>query len=136
MTVREYLRQYEKAKRRVRRLEAHYHELEEIAGAVKSPMDQDGQPKSFTITKPTEEKAVRLAEALTELEAAREEAEAILVGMYHVLDKIGGVYGDILIDRYISLMRWEDIADTVHYSLRQTHRLHQKALNMLREMIE
>ena len=136
MTVREYLRQYEKAKRRVRRLEAHYHELEEIAGAVKSPMDQDGQPKSFTITKPTEEKAVRLAEALTELEAAREEAEAVLVGMYHVLDKIGGVYGDILIDRYISLMRWEDIADTVHYSLRQTHRLHQKALNMLREMIE
>lgn len=136
MTVREYLRQYEKAKRRVRRLEAHYHELEEIAGAVKSPMDQDGQPKSFTITKPTEEKAIRLAEALTELEAAREEAEAVLVGMYHVLDKIGGVYGDILIDRYISLMRWEDIADTVHYSLRQTHRLHQKALNMLREMIE
>ena len=136
MTVREYLRQYEKAKRRVRRLEAHYHELEEIAGAVKSPMDQDGQPKSFTITKPTEEKAVRLAEALTELEAAREEAEAVLVGMYHVLDKIGGVYGDILIDRYISLMRWEDIADTVHYSLRQTHRLHQKAMNMLREMIE
>lgn len=136
MTVREYLRQYEKAKRRVRRLEAHYHELEEMAGAVKSPMDQDGQPKSFTITKPTEEKAVRLAEALTELEAAREEAEAVLVGMYHVLDKIGGVYGDILIDRYISLMRWEDIADTVHYSLRQTHRLHQKALNMLRELIE
>ena len=136
MTVREYLRQYEKAKRRVRRLEAHYHELEEIAGAVKSPMDQDGQPKGFTITRPTEEKAIRLAEALTELEAAREEAEAVLVGMYHVLDKIGGVYGDILIDRYISLMRWEDIADTVHYSLRQTHRLHQKALNMLREMIE
>lgn len=130
------MRQYEKAKRRVRRLEANYHELEEIAGAVKSPMDQDGQPKSFTITKPTEDKAIRLAEALTELEAAREEAEAILIGMYHVLDKIDGVYGDILIDRYISLMRWEDIADSIHYSLRQTHRLHQKAMEMLREILD
>lgn len=130
------MRQYEKAKRRVRRLEANYHELEEIAGAVKSPMDQDGQPKSFTITKPTEDKAIRLAEALTELEAAREEAEAILIGMYHTLDKVGGVYGDILISRYISLMRWEDIADSIHYSLRQTHRLHQKAMEMLRDLIE
>lgn len=130
------MRQYEKAKRRVRRLEANYHELEEIAGAVKSPMDQDGQPKCFTITKPTEDKAIRLAEALTELEAAREEAETVLIGMYHTLDKVGGVYGGILISRYISLMRWEDIADSIHYSLRQTHRLHQKALNILREILD
>ena len=130
------MRQYEKAKRRVRRLEANYHELEEIAGAVKSPMDQARPPMSFTITKPTEVKAIRLAEALTELEAAREEAEEVLIGMYHTLDKVGGVYGDILISRYISLMRWEDIADSIHYSLRQTHRLHQKALNILREILD
>lgn len=42
----------------------------------------------------------------------------------------------ILTMRYIDCRKWETIADTVIYSAQNTHRIHNKAISILSEIIE
>ena len=133
MNIKEYLKQYERAGNRVRRLETRYKELNEIAGCVRSPMDQDGQPRARNITKPTEEKAVMMADVFREMEIARAEALQLQVEIYTILVRVPDVYGDLLIERYIHCKPWEDVADHIGYSLRWTYELHRRALEMLKK---
>ena len=62
MTAKEFLRQYEYADRKVRRLETEYHDELIMVDAIRSASDNDGMPHGSGISKPTEEKALRIAD--------------------------------------------------------------------------
>jgi len=53
-----------------------------------------------------------------------------------ITDKIEGLENedekDVLLYRYIKLMKWEDICAEMNYSWRQTHYIHSRALNNFR----
>lgn len=137
MDVREYLRQYDIAAHRVRRLEAKYKELCILAGAVRSPMDTDGQPSAPQVVgNPTEEKAIKMADLLTDLQRAKEEALGIQIGIILTLDKVPGVYGDVLYERYVELKHWEQVAEAIGYSISRTFEIHREALEKLRKILE
>ena len=136
MTAKEFLRQYEYADRRVRRLEAEYHDELLMVDAIRSASDNDGMPHGSGISKPTEEKALRLADKHLRLIDARLDAIAKRQQVYDLIDGIDGVEGDLLFERYIKLRKWEEICILLHYSWKGVHKVHRRALNIVEEIIK
>lgn len=136
MTAKEYLRQYEYAAKRVKRLEEEYNTEREQIDAVRSVSDNDGMPHGNGISKPTEEKAIRLSDKLQRLADARLEAVAIKQEVFDFVNSIDGIEGEVLFQRYIELRSWEEICVIISYSWAQTHRYHLKALDIVARRLE
>lgn len=128
MTAKEYLRQYEYADRKVRRLEMEYHDELIMVDAIRSASDNDGMPHGTGISKPTEEKALRIADKHLRLIEARTEAIAKRQEVFDLIDSIDGIEGDLLYERYIKLRKWEEICILLHYSWQGVHLVHRRAL--------
>lgn len=131
MTAKEYLKQYEYADRRVRRLEAEYRAEQMMIDAIRSASDNDGMPHSQSISRPTEDKAIRLADSLMKLADARIEAVAKRREVYDLIDSIDGIEGDVLYQRYVNLKKWEEICVELHYSWQGIHKVHKRALDIV-----
>lgn len=111
MTSKEFLKQYEYAARRVRRLETEYEEERIMIDAIRSVSDNDGMPHGTNISKPTEERAIRLADKLRDLVDARLDAIEARQRVFDVIDQIDGIEATVLYDRYILCMTWEKVAE-------------------------
>lgn len=135
MTAKEFLRQYEYADKRVHRLEIELEEERIMIDAVRSLSDNDGLPHGTNITRPTEERAVRLADKSLELIQARLDAVEVRQKVFNIIDQIDGDPGEVLFQRYILLKRWEEVCLAVHKSWRSTHRSHAAGLDMVSALI-
>lgn len=131
MTAKEYLRQYEKAHKRAMRCREEYENESVSIDAIKSLSNVDGMPHGSGISKPTEEKAIRLADKRLRLIDAELEALRVKQEVFDMVNGIEGDIGDILFERYINLRKWEEICILVHLSWRQVHRLHAKGLSIV-----
>ncbi len=136
MTAKEYLRQYERAVRRAQRYRQQYEEESALIDAVRSLSDNDGMPHGSGISKPTENKAIRLADRRMRLIRAELEAIRIKQDLFDFIDSIEGVEGDVLYHRYIRLLKWEEICLIVHYSWPNTMRIHRRALDIVQKKID
>lgn len=135
MTAKEFLRQYGEAERVAKRLKTEYiQELEQI-DAIKSPMNTDGMPHGTGISRIVEQRAVRLSEKAERYKDAQIEAMRKRQEVFDVIWNVPDLKGQILYERYINLRTWEDVADTVHVSLRHVHRLHGEVLLELAEKV-
>lgn len=128
MTAKEYLKQYEYAVDRVRRYEEEYQNELSLIDAVRSVSDNDGMPHGSGISKPTEDKAIRLADKSLRLIDARLKAIEIRQEIFDLIDSIDGIEGDVLYQRYINLHKWEEICVLLHYSWQGIHLVHRRAL--------
>lgn len=133
MTAKEYLRQYEYAVKRIRRLEAELEEEQLLIDAVRSLSDNDGMPHGSGISKPTEEKAIRIADKKLRLVDARLDAIAIKQELFDFVASIDGDEGEVLFRRYISLELWKDIAVDMKYTERAVYKIHQRALRIVEQ---
>ena len=115
----------------MKRLEEEYNTEREQIDAVRSVSDNDGMPHGNGISKPTEEKAIRLADKLQRLVDARLDAVEIRQEVFDTIDSIEGTEGEVLYHRYILLKSWEQVCVDVKYSWMQTHRYHYKALEIV-----
>lgn len=131
MTVKEYLRQYGTAEKIARRLKAEYDEQMMLIDNIKSPSNTDGMPHGSGISNRTEQSALRLLEAAERYKVAEVEALKKRQQVFNMIWNIPGLKGDILYERYINLKSWDQVADTVHVSLRHATRLHGEALQDL-----
>lgn len=136
MTAKEYLKQYEYAVKRIRRLEEEYEAENLLIDAVRSLSDNDGMPHGNGISKPTENKAIRLADKTLRLVEAKLEAIEIRQKVFDLIDRIGGTEGDVLYEKYINLKTWEQVCVDINYSWMQTHRYHRRALELVRSMVD
>lgn len=128
--VRNYLKQYKEADRRVKQLEREYNEELDQIDLIRSPMDTDGTPHGSGIGRTTEQRAIALISKAEKLQTVRLEAIEIRQRVYENIRKIPGEPGAVLYERYILLKKWEDIAYDLHYSTRNIFILHQKALEI------
>jgi DNA-directed RNA polymerase specialized sigma subunit len=135
MTVKEYLRQYEKAEQIARRAKIEYDQEVLRIGSIKSPMNTDGTPHGTNISRSVEEQAIRLTDLAYRYKAAEIEALKKRQQVFDVIWNVPDLKGDILYERYINLKKWEDVADAVHCSLRHVHRLHGDVLKELKDVI-
>lgn len=116
MTAREYLEQYKEACRRIRRYEQEYEEECILVDAVRSLSDNDGMPHSHSISRPTEDKAIRLADASLRLVTARLKAVELRQDIFDTVMSIGGLESEVLLQRFIYLRGWMDICRDLNYS--------------------
>lgn len=135
MTAKEYLRQYEYAVDRVHRYEEEYQNELTLIDAVRSVSDNDGMPHGSGISKPTEDKAIRLADKSLRLVEARMKAVEIRQEIFDLVDSIDGIEGDVLYQRYINLHKWEEICVLLHYSWHGIHAAHRRALVIVESII-
>jgi len=136
LTAKEFLKQYEYAARRVKRLEQELNDERLMIDAVRSLSDNDGLPHGTGISKPVEERAIRLADKLGELAQARLDAVEIRREVFRVVQKVDGLPGDVLFARYIQLMEWAEVCRTVNYSWGSVHRFHKIGLEAVSKIIE
>ena len=135
MTAKEFLRQYEHASRIVQRCKTEYETEVEKIDAIGSTLSNDGLPHGSGISRKTEDKAIRLAEKATKWKAPELEAIAKRQEVFEAIYDIKGIEGEILIERYINLRKWEDICVLIHYSWRGTHKIHARALQIVEARI-
>ena len=136
MTAKEYLKQYERAVKRAQRYRQQYEEESALIDAVRSLSDNDGMPHGSGVSKPTEEKAIRLADRRMRLIRAEQEAIRIKQDLFDFIDGIEGIEGDVLYHRYIRLLKWEEVCLIVHYSWPNTMRIHRRALEKVQKIID
>ena len=140
MTAKEFLLQYKQAVLYVERLTKEYCAQLELIDDINSPLGGDGTPGGGSISRTTENKAMRLIDKTTELKEAKEEAIRIRQEVVDMVNRIQNEKGDILYERYINLIRdqktgrlrkktWEEVGEAVGYSERQARNLHDEALN-------
>ena len=145
MTAKEYLRQYEEAERLCRRLKMDYLKEADLADAVRSVSDNDGMPHGNGISKPTEERAIRLSEKWSVYQEAKREARETRTQLLGTINVVGGDASDVLYERYINLQRdaetgmirlktWDEVAKAVGFSRRQCFNLEQQGLEIISRM--
>ena len=136
MTAKEYLKQYQYAVDRVRRYEEEYESESLLIDSMRSASDNDGMPHGSGISKPTEDKAIRLADRALRLTEARLEAIRIRQDVFDLIDSIDGIEGDVLYQRYINLHKWEEICVMLHYSWQGIHLIHRRALAIVESRLK
>lgn len=135
MTAKEYLKQYENAVKFVERIRREYDEQMEQIDNIRSSLGSDGTPRGGGINKEVEEKAIKLVEKAQELKEAEIYAIDIRQQIFKTVIAVPGDKGSVLQERYVNLHKWEDVADIVGYSLRQTHNIHREGLETVQNMI-
>ena len=136
MTAKQYLQQYKEAVRLVDSIQDEYDEQMEQINSIRSSLGGDGLPRSGEVRKKVESQAVRLAEKAEELLQAEADALAIRQEVYRTVRKVPGDPGEVLRERYINLLKWEQVADTLGWSLRNCHELHNKGLTIVEGIIK
>ena len=135
MTAKEDLKQYEYAVKRIRRYEEEYEQESLLIDAVRSLSDNDGMPHGSGISKPTEDKAVRLADKRLRLVEAKFEAIRIRQSVFDVIEQVGGDEAEVLYQRYILLKQWADVCESVYWSGFKVNGLHRSALEKVEKII-
>lgn len=135
MTPKEYLRQYEDAERRIRRLEAEYNKEQELIDAVRSTANYDELPKSKSSKRAAEDKILRLADKSLNLIQAKLDAVEIRQEVFDTINKVDGPEGEVLYHRWIMLRKWEEISVIMGYSWRGIHSLHNRALTEIDKIL-
>jgi len=135
MTAKEFLKQYEYAVQRARKLREQYQtELLQI-DAIGSTLSGDGQPHGNGISRKTEDKAIKLAEAAKKWKEAEADALEIRDDVFSMIVDIPGIEGEVLYERYIHLRTWESIADVLHYSYNGIYYVHKRALEIVEKRL-
>ena len=133
MTAKEFLKQYEHAQKRADRLREEYETELMKVDAVRSLSDNDGMPHGSNISKPTEDKAIRLADKALRWKSAELRAIEIRQEVFDVIYDIPGDEGELLYNRYIKLMFWKDIAEVMKYTERGIYKIHGRALRLVEQ---
>lgn len=135
LKAKKYLEQYEEALRKVRWCQEQYARELYLTDAIRSPSDNDGMPHGNSIGKPTENKAIRLADKAFDLHTATQAAKETMREVFTVAYNVGGIEGDIIIERYIKLKDWRDVYKAVNYATSQAHRYHRAGLDKVADII-
>ena len=135
MNAKDYLTQYRKIKTKIKLLEEDIAMLEASIGSSPAPKDKD-MPRSPSTRNTTEDMLIMLVDLKRDKEAMYFKAMAMVSEISSTIEALAdienqnaGIYMDVLYDRYILDMNWQDIAQNVGYSEDHTRGyLHGKAL--------
>jgi DNA-directed RNA polymerase specialized sigma subunit len=131
MKAKKFLKQYEYAKQRAEKCKRTYELEMERIDAIGSTLAGDGTPHGSGISRKTEDKAIRLADKAQQWLDAEEEAQTKLEAIAELVCSIDGIEGQVLYQRYINLLTWEQVAETLCYSLPGVFNVHQRALEIV-----
>ena len=127
----EYLMSYQRAKRKVRRLERQLHELR-LNKMGPSAINNDGMPRGSNMSDISDYVA-KLDEIEREIVTVRYRRICTLLKVQRAIEAMEDEQEkDLLTYRYIDGLKWEEVAVQLGYSWQHTHKIHSRALNNLR----
>lgn len=114
--------------------------LAEVEGVLYSPKIQrpTGMPANASKPEgnPQENLIIYHLELQEKYKAKLAELAAEQIAIEQAIEPLDATYRMLLRYRYIDGLKWEDVCDKINYSWRQTHYLHGRALQQLRELTE
>lgn len=131
MKAKDFLKQYEYALYAAQRARRTYELEMERIDAIGSTLGTDGQPHGSGISRKTENKAIKLAEARDKWQKAKDDAFEIRQRVLDMIIDIPDIEGKVLYERYINLLTWEQIADKLYYSYTGVFYAHGRALDIV-----
>lgn len=134
MTAKNYLRQYEYAAHRVQRLEQELEAERLMIDAIRSVSDNDGLPHGNNISRPVEERAIRIIDKANELLAAKLEAIETRQDVFETVMSImkeDNLACDVLYERYILLKPWAEVCEAVRYTWPTVRRAWHRGLDLV-----
>ena len=135
MKATEYLEQYEYALYAANRARKTYELEMERIDAIGSTLSSDGQPHGTGISRKTEDKAIRLADKASAWLNAEEQAQIKMEEIAHFINRIPGVEGLVLYQRYVQLLGWREIADNLIYTESGIFKVRERALEIAERML-
>ena len=137
MKAKDFLKQYEYADKKAKRLQAEYERELELIDSVRSTLGGDGMPHGSGISRRTEDAAIRLSEKAEKWKDAQTDAIHKRQLVFDAIHDIDGVEGDVLYQKYINYEQtWEEIAQALHYSVRGIQYAHGRALLIVASKLE
>ena len=137
MTAKEFLRQYEYKTKQAERLREVYQTQQEKIDAIGSTLSNDaGMPHGTGISRKTEDRAIKLAEAAANWKEAELEALIVKGEVFDTIRNITGIEGEILYQRYINLHKWEEICVMIPISWNGAHKAHRRALAIVEGILK
>lgn len=137
MKAKDFLKQYEYADKKAKRLQAEYERELELIDSVRSTLGGDGMPHGSGISRRTEDAAIRLSEKAEKWKDAQTDAIHKRQLVFDAIHDIDGVEGDVLYQKYINYdQTWEEIAQALHYSVRGIQYAHGRALLIVASKLE
>ncbi len=135
--TKERLRKYQEIKREREQLLL---KLDEVEAALYSPKVQrpTGVPFSGSSPEggPHENLAIHHIELQERYKAKLDELAAEQLAIEQAIEPLDPLFRMLLRYRYIDGLKWEEVCCKMSYSWRQTHNLHGRALQQLRERTE
>ena len=132
----EYLEQYEYALYAANRARKSYElEMERIDAIGSTLSGEPGMPHGTGVSKKTEDKAVKLADKASEWLDAEERAQIVMEEVSNFINRIPGIEGVALYQRYIQLLGWREIADNLVYSESGIFKVRERALKIAERML-
>lgn len=132
----EYLEQYEYALYAANRARKSYElEMERIDAIGSTLSGEPGMPHGTGVSKKTEDKAVKLADKASEWLDAEEQAQIVMEEVSNFINRIPGIEGVALYQRYIQLLGWREIADNLVYSESGIFKVRERALKIAERML-
>lgn len=92
-------------------------------------------PHGSGVSKRTESQAIRLADRAQEWLDAEEQAQIKLEEITDFLNRIPGIEGVVLYQRYVQLLGWKEIADNLIYSESGIFKVRERALAIAERML-
>ena len=135
MTAKEFLKQYEYATHRAERLRMEYEKEHELIGSVRSTLGGDGMPHRSGVSKSVEDQAIRLADKAMEWKVAEIDAIRTRQMVFDFIQAIPGIEGAVLNERYVNLLTWEQVAQTLHYSTAGVYKIWKRAMIIAEERL-
>jgi len=136
MTAKEFLKQYEYAEKRAQRLREMYQTQHEKIDVISSTLGGDGMPHGSGISRKTEDKAIKLAEAALKWKEAELDALRVKGEVFELICGIPDIEGEVLYERYINLHSWEEVCVIIHRSWTGTHKAHRRALAIVQDLLD
>ena len=137
MRAKEYLRQYEDLDKKARYFKEEYELETEKIDAIGSTLGgEPGMPHGTGISRKTEDKAIRLADAAMKWKIAELDAIEKRQEVFEVVSRVKGVEGEVLYQRYIALNKWEQICVNIPMSWTGVHKAHRRALAIVQGMLD
>ena len=129
MTAKEYLRQLWCLDRKINIKMMELEKLKAERGIRQMPDNQDRVTGSGVPSDPVSDHAIRIMELEKRIDA---QVDRYVNLKEKIIQQIEGMkdntYKDILTCRYILMMNWDDVADTMHYAKPTCFKIHGKAL--------
>lgn len=136
MRAKEFLRQYEYADKRAKRLQAEYERELELIDSVRSTLGGDGMPHGSGVSRRTEDAAIRLADKAMRWKMAQVEAIEKRQEVFELIHGIKDIEGDVLYEKYINYdQTWDEIAHALNYSVRGVQYAHGRALLIVESIL-